>query len=225
MSPRSWASRVQAALGPQKPRHGLQLARQAIIVGVGLIGTGVLLYLLFFAPMPGNRPAAPPAAIVTVNPPARDVHVPAQAQLPRKIAPVAARSPLTLQPPLVGRVLVPFGWAYSQTLEDWRLHGGISIGGDQGDDVHAAADGTVAAVARDPLWGQMVIVDDGSGVQTEYASLATATVAPGEKVAAGAVIGTVGDTATVEADLGPHLYFALVENGQAVDPAPLLAQR
>jgi murein DD-endopeptidase MepM/ murein hydrolase activator NlpD len=231
MSPRTWAARVQAALAERarpKPRHGLELARQAIIVAFGLAGTGVLLYLLFFASIPGSRPAAPPAPVGGVGssavsvPPGRDVHIPAQAQLPAATVKAPAPAPLRLAAPLAGRLLVPFGWAYSPTLMDWRLHGGLSIAGAAGDPVHAAAAGTVASVAQDPLWGRMVVVDDGDGVRTEYASLASVDVHEGQRVQTGQVIGSVGDTAAAEAELGPHLYFALVENGRAVDPAPLL---
>ncbi len=241
LAPRTWAARVQAAFAaraPKKQSHGLELARQAIIVVMGLAGTGVLLYVLFFAPMLASRPTHRSTTVAplpgassapTARPPAdaspRDVHVPAQAQAPLPPVPkVAPPARGTLLPPVSGNVLIPFGWAYSQTLADWRLHGGLSLGAASGEPVHAAAAGAVASVARDPLWGRVVVVDDGGGVTTEYASLGSVAVAQGQAVVAGQVLGTAGDTAAVEASLGPHLYFAVVENGQAVNPAPLLAR-
>jgi len=241
MSPRTWAARVQSAFAERasrKPPSGLDLARQAIIVLVGLAGTGVLAYFLFFAPIPVPRtPAAgalpAPAPIVVAGPQqatAGASAAPAASAAPGSSGPTDAHAPATAQvPPTVallapvpGRVLVPFGWAYSRTMEDWRLHGGLSFAAGAGEPVRAAAQGTVASVAQDPLWGLMVVVDDGSGVGTEYASLSSAAVRQGETVQPGEVIGTAGATAAAEADLGPHLYFALVENGQAVDPAPLI---
>lgn len=241
MAPRTWAARVQAALArvPSKPPHGMELARQAIIVVMGLAGTGILLYVLFFAPMLGARPAAPPPGTPAATTPAaagagtgkpqadagaRDVHVPAQAQVPTPQPSPPPPALGTLLPPVAGHVLVPFGWAYSRTLADWRLHGGLSLGATAGEPVHAAAAGTVASVARDPLWGEMVTVDDGGTVRTEYASLARVAVTLGQRVVPGQVLGTAGDTGALETGLGPHVYFAVLENGQPVDPAPLLAQ-
>lgn len=224
MSVRRWAERVQsemAARRQQAPR-GRAVARRAITLAVGFGGTAALLLILFSAP---TQPAPGPLGQVVTRSPAT---TPAPSDLHRADAKAAAPKPVpaptSLQPPVPGRVLVPFGWAYSKTLADWRLHGGLSLSAPDGEPVAAAAAGTVTAVRRDPPWGLVVTVDDGGGMQTEYAGLGSFAVKVGERVAAGDTIGTAGHSATIESALGPHLYFAVIENGRAVDPQPLLTR-
>ena len=55
---------------------------------------------------------------------------------------------------------------YSLTMEDWRIHTGIDIGADAGADVLASADGVITDVRYDPMMGQTVVIDHGSGYTT-----------------------------------------------------------
>ncbi|MDI6824269.1 MAG: peptidoglycan DD-metalloendopeptidase family protein [Bacillota bacterium] len=117
--------------------------------------------------------------------------------------------------PLEGDVIAEYGFAYSEVYGDWRLHPGIDIAGEPGGAVRAAAPGTVKRVSREEGW--VVEIDHGGGVVTAYGNLGEAGVRRGRKVAAGQVIGKLGDTA--------HLHFEVRVDGSAQDPLPWLKPR
>lgn len=87
-------------------------------------------------------------------------------------------------------------------------HNGIDIGGSIGSSVYAAAGGTVIIARGDGGWnggyGNYVVVDHGSGVQTLYAHLSSVSVSVGQSVSRGDVIGGLGNTGK---STGPHLHF------------------
>ena len=140
-------------------------------------------------------------------------------------APVAAEAPRLVVEPLQGEVLTAFSMeelVYNPALGDWRTHDGVDISAPAGTTVLAACAGTVAAVTEDPLLGATVVLEHDDGYRTTYANLADKPdVAAGDKVNAGAVIGTVGTTAAAEADT-PHLHFAVSRDGKAVNPQEFL---
>jgi murein DD-endopeptidase MepM/ murein hydrolase activator NlpD len=232
MSLRRWSERVQAALAARRgrpPGSGLEVARQFIVVLVGLAGTAALIAALVAGPRPALPRPAPPAAAGPTRPqPATGsaaqpaTPAPAATAAAPAAVPAAAAAPLRLQPPVAGSVVLPYGWAYFADLGEWQFHGAVSLTAPAGTAVGAAAPGTVTAVRDDPLWGWMVVVDHGGGVQTTYGSLGSVAVQPGQRLAAGAAVGTVGDSAPAEAALGDHLDFAVIRDGHAVDPTPLL---
>lgn len=115
--------------------------------------------------------------------------------------------------------------AYDQTMGDWRTHQGLDLAAELGTQVLAVADGTVSAVYHDALMGQTVVIDHEDTVQSLYANLAgTPTVAVGDTVTAGAVIGAVGKTAIAEGAKADHLHFEMTHEGRIVDPATFLPQ-
>ena len=101
----------------------------------------------------------------------------------------------------------------------WRTHDGIDIAADEGSSVKAMTSGTVTQVYDDPLWGTCVVVDHGNTMSGYYFGLSAApAVAEGQAVNAGDVIGSVGNTADIESDLGSHIHFALKYQNQWIDP-------
>ena len=124
--------------------------------------------------------------------------------------------------PVKGAVLADFSLetlAYDETMGDWRTHSGIDIAAAPGTTVLAAADGTVSKLYADDLMGTTVVIDHGNGMVSTYANLQTVpTVAEGDVVHTGAVIGAVGSTAIAESGRPSHLHFELYEDGIAVDP-------
>ncbi|HZH03733.1 MAG TPA: peptidoglycan DD-metalloendopeptidase family protein, partial [Myxococcaceae bacterium] len=88
-------------------------------------------------------------------------------------------------------------------------------------DVRAVAAGTVVFAGWMRGYGNLLIVDHGGGYHTLMAHLSDFKRAVGEPVEPGAVVGAVGDTASLK---GAYLYFELRRGGQAVDPAPWLSE-
>lgn len=146
----------------------------------------------------------------------------ADAQLPEELA-SGLRSVVS---PVVGEAVAVFAMdrlVYDETLGDWRTHDGIDLQAEAGSAVSAAAAGTVLSVTDDDRMGVMVTIQHENGYVTTYASLhPEVSVAAGDSVSAGTVIGTVGTTALAELSLGEHVHFAVTKDGETVDPAQLL---
>ena len=123
--------------------------------------------------------------------------------------------------PLNGEIIgeyAPEELIWSETMNQWQTHPGIDIAAAAGEAVAACADGTVSAAWEDPLWGYVVEITHLEGYVSTCANLSTLNmVKVGEEVAAGQVIGAVGDTADAESDMPWHLHFALTRNGAPVD--------
>ncbi|MBQ7895868.1 MAG: M23 family metallopeptidase [Oscillospiraceae bacterium] len=112
---------------------------------------------------------------------------------------------------------------YDITLSDWRTHDGVDILAEMGSEVKAAHCGTVESIDNDDLYGMTVIVSHGDGTKTVYSNLADeVSVAVGDWVEPGMLIGTIGDTALCEIGQQSHLHFAISVDGQSVDPLSYL---
>ena len=94
--------------------------------------------------------------------------------------------------------------------------GGVDIGGQTGDPIHAFAAGTVEYVGENDSYGLYLQLDHGGGIKSFYAHCRSVCVKKGQTVALGEKIGEVGssDSAT-----GPHLHLELKYNGLHLDPA------
>jgi murein DD-endopeptidase MepM/ murein hydrolase activator NlpD len=111
-----------------------------------------------------------------------------------------------------------------------NFHRGIDISdGGCGKDILAAAPGTVTASHKDGTDAEVIVIDHGKigghRYETGYIHLAKRLVFvrnPPVVVAAGAVIGTLGDTGRLST--GCHLHFYLKKDGRFVDPWRRLLQ-
>ena len=142
--------------------------------------------------------------------------------------PVVAEMPKLVVSPLKGEVVTVFSvdeLLYSETMADWRTHDGVDIAAQAGTTVLAASAGTVLSVTNDALKGTTLTIAHEDGYQTTYANLQSQpTVAKGDSVTAGQIIGAVGTTAAAESAQGPHLHFSVTKDGDAVDPDTFLKQ-
>jgi septal ring factor EnvC (AmiA/AmiB activator) len=117
--------------------------------------------------------------------------------------------------PAAGPVTVGFGRVLNPRFNTITVQNGIDIGAPAGAPVRAVAAGRVVHAGWFKGYGNLVILDHGEGYHSLVAHLATMRTAMGEEVAAGGVLGTVGDSGSLK---GPYLYFEIREHGRPVDP-------
>lgn len=103
------------------------------------------------------------------------------------------------------------------------IHPGIDIvktGATRTTAIVAAHEGTVVAAKGgwNGGYGNMIIVDNGKGMQTLYAHLRDIYVTTGQKVSAGEKIGWMGNTGHVYGPTGLHLHFEVRINHVRVNP-------
>jgi len=98
-------------------------------------------------------------------------------------------------------------------------HMGTDYAGAVGATVRASNRGVVRLVESFFLGGNVVYLDHGAGIVTAYLHLSRQSVAVGDTVNAGDVIGLVGATGRVT---GPHLHWIVRYGAVTVDPASLL---
>lgn len=114
---------------------------------------------------------------------------------------------------------------YSVTMEDYRVHNGTDLSADPGDPVYSFSDGTVSKIYTDPMMGQTVEIDHGDGLVSVYQNLQINLpdgIEVGAGVAAGEVIGAVGETSLIECAEVPHLHFSVYRNGVPEPPSDYL---
>ncbi len=114
--------------------------------------------------------------------------------------------------------------AVSSVFGEWRTfndghrsqHLGLDLLAQEGSKVRAIDAGTVVLVRETFLAGNIVVVAHGGGLASEYYHLSKTSVAEGDTVAQGAVIGLAGHTGRAT---GPHLHLSVRVPGGFVDPA------
>lgn len=124
--------------------------------------------------------------------------------------------------PVTGEILVPFGFAYSRTYDDYRYHSGIDIKAAEGALIRAALSGRVVVIEDHNDLGKRAVIEHDNGLVSVYANAAIFSVQEGQLIRQGEVIGRVGSTALAESADPPHLHFEIREGGQEVDPARYL---
>lgn len=90
-------------------------------------------------------------------------------------------------------------------------------------DVLASLSGTVKEVQEDPLLGQVVTLQHGNKVVTNYASLSDVKVKAGDKVEQGDVIGKAGENRFGK-EFGTHVHYEIRKDGEAVNPEEVFNQ-
>lgn len=96
-----------------------------------------------------------------------------------------------------------------------RMHQGVDIDADYGDDVFSADGGVVSFAGTLGTYGNLIEIDHQNGYKTRYAHLSSINVSKGDTLTKGEFIGKVGATGRVT---GPHLHFEVIVNGKAQDP-------
>lgn len=103
-----------------------------------------------------------------------------------------------------------------------EVHPGLDIAVPVGSAVRAAGGGTVLQTGEDPEYGVFTLVEHPGGYQTMYGHLRRVTVAPGQPVSAGQVLGLSGNSGRSSA---PHLHFEIRRGGESLDPRSMVKEQ
>jgi len=115
--------------------------------------------------------------------------------------------------PANGDMTSPFGPRWG------RMHYGLDIDLEVGDNVMAAFEGMVRISQYHASYGNVIVVRHNNGLETLYAHLSQRKVVPGMHVEAGDIIGLGGNTGR---SYGAHLHFEVRYLGQAFDPRTIV---
>lgn len=108
------------------------------------------------------------------------------------------------------------GFDYSPSANHW----GIDIAGNEGEGVYAADAGVVVYAGWNNYgYGNMLMIDHGSGFQSLYAHMSAFNVVCGQSVGQGDVIGAIGNTGRSS---GSHLHFEIRAISSFVNPWDVL---
>ena len=122
-----------------------------------------------------------------------------------------------------GRFQLPIQSAMTSAFGNKRMfnaqlrsfHNGVDFRAPVGKPIYAANAGVVKLAKRLFFSGNIIIVDHGTGIFSNYAHLSRVDVEPGQHIEKGQPLGLSGATGRVS---GPHLHWGLKVNGIYVDP-------
>lgn len=124
--------------------------------------------------------------------------------------------------PARGYISLSFGPARNPFTGKEMFHNGIDIVARAGSPVTAPADGTVTLAGLKGDFGNLIILDHGSGYITRYAHLQSIQVEKGDRVKRGDIIGKVGNSGK---STGSHLHYEVRLNDKPVNPINLIENK
>jgi murein DD-endopeptidase MepM/ murein hydrolase activator NlpD len=117
--------------------------------------------------------------------------------------------------PVEGPVTGSFGERSDPFSGEGAFHSGIDISSNYGTPIMAPADGVVTFANDMSGYGHVVMIDHGHGISTRYGHMSGFTVASGQQVHRGEVIGYVGLSGR---STGPHLHYEVRIYDTPVNP-------
>ncbi|MBQ8227581.1 MAG: M23 family metallopeptidase [Clostridia bacterium] len=124
--------------------------------------------------------------------------------------------------PVHGRITSYFGGRTDPISGENDTHNAIDIAVDEGTSVSAAWDGVVTETGNDSIRGNYIWLVHKNGNETFYCHCSQILVNEGTVIRAGETIAFSGNTGY---STGPHLHFAVKENGEYVDPLEYLTEK
>ena len=101
-------------------------------------------------------------------------------------------------------------------------HKGCDIAVQEETPVRAAGEGLVEFAGEDAVFGNMIIINHGSGISSLYGHNSKLSVIRGDSVKKGQIIAYSGNSGNSSA---PHLHFEISRNGRQVDPLTFLREQ
>jgi murein DD-endopeptidase MepM/ murein hydrolase activator NlpD len=135
-----------------------------------------------------------------------------------RMASLADWERLSAQPnlwPVDGHITGSFGSRSDPFNGEGAYHVGVDISTDYGTAVIAPADGAVIFADFMSGYGRLVVVQHSNGISTRYGHLSGFTVAAGQHIRRGDLLGYVGLSGR---STGPHLHYEVRLNGNPVNP-------
>lgn len=112
-----------------------------------------------------------------------------------------------------------FGYRRDPFTRRARFHSGLDLKAKWGDPIGASHAGVVQFAGWHSGYGNLIIVDHGSGITSYYAHLSSFELAVGDKVTRGTIVGYAGRTGRATS---PHLHYEVRFEGKAVNPLSAL---
>ena len=113
------------------------------------------------------------------------------------------------------RITSLFGLRTHPILGYRREHPGVDFGERTGTSIFSTATGIVTHAGTLGGYGQMVEIRHTLGFSSRYAHMSRISVAVGQTIDRGTIIGTVGSTGM---STGPHLHYEILQERDPIDP-------
>lgn len=123
--------------------------------------------------------------------------------------------------PVNGVVSSYFGMRKHPIYGDYRFHAGVDIAAEVGTNIYPIRGGKVIFSGEQKGYGNIVIIDHGSGIICKYAHNLVNYVKEGDVVDSNTIIAQVGYSGN---STGSHLHFEIIDKGEIVDPIEFLAK-
>lgn len=119
--------------------------------------------------------------------------------------------------PVDGSVTSEYSYRIHPVTGDYKLHSGIDIGANTGDNIYSVLDGVVSEVDKKckTTYGKYIVVKHSTGTSTLYGHCSKIIAKTGQTVKKGQIIAKVGSTGN---STGPHLHFEIKVNGEKLNP-------
>ena len=121
--------------------------------------------------------------------------------------------------PADGWISAAYGYRTDPFTGQRDFHPAVDISTRKGAPVYATGTGRVVSASRNGGYGNLVEIDHGFGLLTRYGHLSEFTVAVGDTVVRGDVIGRVGNTGRAT---GHHVHYEVWVSGRTLNPRKLL---
>ena len=109
--------------------------------------------------------------------------------------------------------LVPYA-----TLAQWKVSPAMLISAEKGEEVTCSIDGIVTAIEENEETGTTVTTSIGDGYTLIYGQLENLTIAEGDSIEKGQIIGNISKPTRYNTVEGPSLYLQLLKGEETLNP-------